>query len=189
MDSVSRETYVMSSPTEASPNGAPQFKCGMSKSCPSEYFAFKISSGAANVVGPRMCLDDSILMSGLKNNVGKGINVAIVNGKTGNPLRMGFFDTWQGDVNLLINFLKTADNQSLVMMATFDESSSKQLITEFGSADIKTLGFRDNWVFVGRKGIKTHSPFEQRIRNSPIINKYEGWPDIAEMEGCVPKRE
>jgi hypothetical protein len=30
-----------------------------------------------------------------------------------------------------------------------------------GSTSITSLGFRDNWVFCGGKGIKTKSPFEQ----------------------------
>lgn len=38
----------------------PRNKCGLSKSCPSGHFAFKITSGAASVVGPRMCLEDRL---------------------------------------------------------------------------------------------------------------------------------
>lgn len=61
----------------------PRYKCGISKACPEKHFAFKMASGAANVVGPKICLEDNVLMSGVKNNVGRGINVALANGKTG----------------------------------------------------------------------------------------------------------
>ncbi len=38
---------------------------------------------------------------------------------------------------------------------------ARNLIADLGSTSISILGFRDNWVFVGGKGIKTKSPFEQ----------------------------
>ena len=38
---------------------------------------------------------------------------------------------------------------------------ARKLIADLGSSEIDNLGFRDNWIFVGGKGIKTKSPFEQ----------------------------
>ncbi|XP_036005075.1 protein FAM3C isoform X2 [Fundulus heteroclitus] len=174
---------------------APAHKCGLSKACPPGHFAFKLTSGAASVVGPRMCLEDKLLMSGVKNNVGRGINVALINGKTGELLRTGFYDMWAGDVTPFIKFLKEIEDGTIVMMASFDDPATKlndearKLITDLGSSAVGNLGFRDNWVFVGGKGIKTKSPFEQHIKNSADTNKYEGWPEVLEMEGCVPKRQ
>lgn len=55
-----------------------------------------MASGAANVVGPKICLEDNVLMSGVKNNVGRGINIALVNGKTGEVIDTKFFDMWGG---------------------------------------------------------------------------------------------
>ncbi|KTF87238.1 hypothetical protein cypCar_00035556, partial [Cyprinus carpio] len=100
------------------------------------------------------------LMSGVKNNVGRGINIALIN-----------------DVNQLIKFLKEIEDGSIVMMATFDDPATKlndearNLIADLGSSSIGILGFRDNWVFVGGKGIKTKSPFEQHIKNNAETNK------------------
>lgn len=37
-----------------------RYKCGLSKACPSGHFTFKLASGAATVVGPRMCLEDKL---------------------------------------------------------------------------------------------------------------------------------
>ncbi|KAJ8387033.1 hypothetical protein AAFF_G00162100 [Aldrovandia affinis] len=182
---------VRSVPTEASP---PQPKCGMSISCPGGYFAFRITSGAANIVGPKICLENSILMSGVKNNVGRGINVALVNGRNGKLIKTESFDMWQGDVNNLLTFLKDVDNGTLVMMATFDDSSHKlnddarKLIAELGSSQIDRLAFRDNWVFVGGKGIQTKSPFELLFKSDKGTNKFEGWPEVLEMDGCIPRK-
>ncbi|MBN3313846.1 FAM3C protein, partial [Atractosteus spatula] len=197
----------------------PRYKCGLSKPCPEGHFAFKMASGAASVVGPKMCLEDNILMSGVKNNVGRGINIALVNGKTGELMSAESFDMWAGDVSPLTAFLKTIQDGTVVMMATFDDGATKKfdlsdimnsglrcgrfyccfpsrlndearkLISDLGSTSISTLGFRDNWVFVGGKGIKTKSPFEQLIKNNAESNKYEGWPEVLEMEGCIPHKQ
>ncbi|CAK6961325.1 protein FAM3C isoform X1 [Scomber scombrus] len=170
-------------------------KCGLSKACPVGHFAFKMTSGAASVVGPRICLEDKLLMSGVKNNVGRGINIALVNGRTGELNRTQFYDMWAGEVAPLIKFLNEIEEGTVVMMASFDDPSTKlndearKLIADLGSTAISNLGFRDNWIFVGGKGIKTKSPFEQHIKNSADTNKFEGWPEVLEMEGCVPQRQ
>ncbi|KAM3587669.1 uncharacterized protein V6R79_011469 [Siganus canaliculatus] len=170
-------------------------KCGLSKACPAGHFAFKMASGAATVVGPRMCLEDKSIMSGVKNNVGRGINIGLVNGRTGETINTASFDMWAGDVAPLIKFLKEIEDGTIVMMASFDDPSTKlneearKLISELGSTVITSLGFRDNWIFVGGKGIKTKSPFEQHIKNSADTNKFDGWPEVLEMEGCVPQRQ
>lgn len=172
-----------------------RYKCGLSKACPSGHFAFKMASGAASVVGPKVCLEDKLVMSGVKNNVGRGINIALVNGRSGEVLKTDFFDMWAGDVVPLITFLKEIEDGTIVMMASFDDPATKlndearKLISDLGSTAVNNLGFRDNWILVGGKGIKTKSPFEQHIKNSADTNKFEGWPEVLEMEGCVPQRQ
>ncbi|XDV25125.1 hypothetical protein PO909_029097 [Leuciscus waleckii] len=190
------KVFARYAPGETVPTRPVRHKCGLSKSCPEDHFTFKITSGAASVVGPKMCFQDTILMSGVKNNIGRGINIALINGKTGEMTRTDSFDMWSGDVNSLIKYLKEIEDGSIVMMATFDDPATKlneearNLIADLGSTSISILGFRDNWVFVGGKGIKTKSPFEQHIKNNAETNKYEGWPEVLEMEGCIPiKRE
>ena len=37
-----------------------RYKCGLSKACPAGHFSFKIASGAASVVGPKICLEDNM---------------------------------------------------------------------------------------------------------------------------------
>lgn len=46
---------------------------------------------------------------------------------------------------------------------------AKHLISDLGSSVINTLGFRDSWIFVGGKGIRTKSPFEQVIRSAEAM--------------------
>lgn len=40
-----------------SATSAPQPKCSLSKACPPDHFSLHIKSGAANVVGPKICFE------------------------------------------------------------------------------------------------------------------------------------
>ncbi|GCC18457.1 protein FAM3C-like isoform X1 [Chiloscyllium punctatum] len=180
---------------EVKPTKPPKYKCGLAKPCPEKHFAFKMASGAANVVGPKICIDDKIIMSGVKNNVGRGMNIATIDGKLGNVLDTKVFDLWSGDVKPFIDFLKTLQDGTVVLMSTYDDSATKlndearKLVSDLGSSSISNLAFRDNWIFVGAKGIQSKSPFEQIIKNNKNTNKYEGWPEVLEMEGCIPQKK
>ncbi|XP_077632851.1 protein FAM3D [Crocuta crocuta] len=169
-------------------------KCGLTKPCPEEFFAFKISSGAANVVGPTMCFENQVIMSPVKNNVGRGLNIALVNGTSGMVLTQKCFDMYSGDMKLLVKFLKEIPVGMLVLVASYDDPGTKmdneirKLLSDLGSSYANQLGFRDSWVFVGAKDLKNKSPFEQFLKNSPGKNKYDGWPELLELEGCVPRK-
>ncbi|XP_077577842.1 protein FAM3A [Stigmatopora nigra] len=171
-----------------------RYKCGLSAACPPKHLAFRLVSGAANVIGPKICLEDKMLLSSVKNNVGRGLNIALVNGVTGELLETKTFDMWAGDVSDLLKYLRLLHEGTLVFVASFDDpatklnAESRRLFEELGSTAIKELAFRDSWVFVGAKGIENKSPFEQRMKNSKSINKYEGWPESLEMDGCIPLR-
>ncbi|KAJ8257442.1 hypothetical protein GJAV_G00185640 [Gymnothorax javanicus] len=183
--------------TSVEPTAEPKphrYKCGLSAPCPQKHLAFRLVSGAANVIGPKICLEDKILVSSVKNNIGRGLNIALVNGVSGELLEIKSFDMWAGDVADLLKFLRPLHEGTLVFVASFDDPATKLndeariLFEELGSTAVRELGFRDSWVFVGAKGIENKSPFEQRMKNSKSTNKYEGWPESLEMDGCIPLR-
>ncbi|EGW11380.1 Glucose-6-phosphate 1-dehydrogenase [Cricetulus griseus] len=134
------------------------------------------------------------LMSSVKDNVGRGLNIALVNGVSGELLEARAFDMWAGDVNDLLKFIRPLHEGTLVFVASYDDPATKmneetrKLFSELGSRNAKELAFRDSWVFVGAKGVQNKSPFEQHVKNSKHTNKYEGWPEALEMEGCIPRR-
>lgn len=169
-------------------------KCGNDKECPQNYFAFKVTSGAANVVGPSLCLEDKILMSSVKNNIGRGLNMALVNASTGKLLKTGHYDMYSGDVKNVHKFLEPIKEGTLIFVASFDDPATKlddkarDMFTSFGSSYAKKLGFRDSWAFVGGKGLKNKSPFEQHLKNDKENNKYDGWPEVLEISGCIPRK-
>uniref|UniRef100_A0A4W6BKV2 ILEI/PANDER domain-containing protein n=1 Tax=Lates calcarifer TaxID=8187 RepID=A0A4W6BKV2_LATCA len=164
-----------------------------SKNCPGDHFSFLIRSGAANVVPPKICIQNNLVLGGVINNAGYGINVVILNGKTGEVIKTGHFDMYSGKVKPLIELLKSIEKGSIVLMASYDEPSSKltedarKLIAELGSSVVQSLGFRDNWVFVGGKGATVKSNFEKYLKNDNMKNKYENWPELIELTGCIPK--
>ncbi|XP_056394623.1 protein FAM3A isoform X1 [Hyla sarda] len=171
-----------------------KYKCGLPQPCPEKHFAFRVVSGAANVIGPKICFEDKMLMSSVQNNVGRGLNIALVNGVNGELIEAKTFDMWDGDVSELLNFLRPLHEGTLVLLASYDDPATKmnedarKMFSGLGSSSIKEVAFRDSWVFVGAKGVQDKSPFEQHIKNSKSNNKYEGWPEAVELEGCVPQR-
>uniref|UniRef100_A0A8C4QY61 FAM3 metabolism regulating signaling molecule A n=1 Tax=Eptatretus burgeri TaxID=7764 RepID=A0A8C4QY61_EPTBU len=171
------------------------FKCGLISTCPLNHFVFRVVSGAASVVGPSICFEDTILMNSVKNNVGRGLNIALLNGVTGTLLDTQTFDMWGGDVLHLLRFLRLIQDGTVIIVATFDDGATKMsdeiraLFVSLGSSSIGQLAFRDNWVFVGAKGIQGKSPFEQLAKHNKNTNKYDGWPEVVEMSGCLPARK
>ncbi|XP_078065666.1 protein FAM3C-like [Mustelus asterias] len=162
--------------------------------CPRNHFPFKLISGAASVVGPSICFNNKILMNGIMNNIGRGLNIALVNASDGELLSTSFYDMWSGDIKLLVEFLQRVKPGTIFLLASFDDPGTKMtdeartLLSDLGSSLIHSLGFRDNWVFVGAKPIKEKSPFEQILKNEKDKNKYGNWPEALEMEGCVPRK-
>lgn len=174
-------------------DGPTAVKCGLRTPCPKNDFAFKIASGAANVVGPQICFDGKIIIQKHVSRNHPGITIVVIKETTGELIKTGSYNMWNGDVNELLEFVNSTENGSLVLMASYDDPSTKlnevarQLITELGSAYVSKLKFRDNWVFVGGKKTKAQVYFEQHLKNERSNNKYEAWPEIIEMEGCIPR--
>ncbi|XP_015681411.1 protein FAM3D [Protobothrops mucrosquamatus] len=194
MNSINVKTWLRSRTESSKKMPLIQNKCNNRRSCPEHAFSFKIISGAANVVGPSICFDGNVLMSHVKNNVGRGLNIALVDGSTGQLIKIDSFDMYSGDIKNLLDFMKGIKKGTLVLLASYDDPATKlddearKLFSDLGSKYVSQMAFRDNWIFLGGSGLKSKSPFEQYLKNDKETNKYDGWPEVLEMEGCVPKR-
>ncbi|XP_032404760.1 protein FAM3C [Xiphophorus hellerii] len=168
-------------------------KCSLSAVCPSDHFAFKIWSGAANVVGPKICFDGKNIMSHIMNNVGPGLNTVVVNGENGVVEKFGYLNMISGNSTDILAYLKEIKPGMIVLVASFDDAATKmteeirQMFVEMGSTLIDSVKQRDNWVFAGRTGIKIKSFFEQRAENDKKTNIFDGWPEMVEVGGCFPR--
>ncbi|XP_056308269.1 protein FAM3C isoform X3 [Danio aesculapii] len=171
----------------------PKAKCGLAKPCPAGGLAFKMYSGATNIVGPQICFDGKMLIQKETRGNWQGINIVVINEETGEHVKTGSFNMWTGKVEELIEFLNSIEDGSFVLIATFDDPSTKlndearALLAGLGSAFISKVGFRDNWIFVGGKKTLARVYFEQHMKNDRDTNKYDGWPEMIEMEGCIPR--
>ncbi|KAK5602065.1 hypothetical protein CRENBAI_016991 [Crenichthys baileyi] len=182
---ITKKLSISSRTFKTSPQSA-EGPCRRKKVCPTNHLSFFIQSGAANVVPPKICVNNDLVLGAVLNNAGSGINIVVVNGKTGEILKTDFFNMYSGKVEPLIEFLKNIETGSLVLMAVFDEGSrnlndeAKKLIADLGSSMIQTLGYRDNWVFAGGKGSSGKATFEKNSKNDKSTNTYEEWPEIVE---------
>ncbi|XP_077459827.1 protein FAM3C isoform X2 [Stigmatopora argus] len=175
------------------PTILPSLKCDLSRRCPHDHFAMHVRSGAANVVGPKICFDGKIIMSHILNNVGPGLNIVIVNSETGAVDRCAYLNMINGVSEDILAYLKEIKSGEIVIVASFDEMTTKMtsemrdIFVGMGSTLIQSVSYRDNWVFAGRGGIGMRSTFEKRAANNETSNIYEGWPKVVEVGGCFPR--
>ncbi|XP_034388180.1 protein FAM3C [Cyclopterus lumpus] len=168
-------------------------KCSLTRVCPSDHFALRISSGAANVVGPKICFDGKILMSNVMNNVGPGLNIVVVNGTNGQVEKCGYLNMDTGKAEYILAYLKEIRPGMIVLVASFDDVTPKmtdemrEVFVGMGSTLIKSVKHRDSWVFAGKAGTENRTLFEKQAVNDEKTNIYEGWPEIVEIAGCIPR--
>ncbi|XP_062401855.1 protein FAM3C-like [Sardina pilchardus] len=167
-------------------------KCGINQ-CPDGYFTFHLKSGIGNTLGPRICFEGNMLMSGVANNIGRGLNIALLNGDTGELLTTSRFDMYDGKVEPVVDFINGIKLNTIVLIVSFDEpariltSQLREMISDLGSTEIHTLASRDSWVFAGARGIIGKSPFESVAKNNRSTNYYREWPATVHTGGCFPK--
>ncbi|KAM4613829.1 protein FAM3C [Polymixia lowei] len=185
---IPRATKVKTTPPKTSP------KCNLSKNCPLDHFAFRVTSGAADVVGPKICFDGKIIMSNVLNNVGLGLNMVLVNSENGKVEKFDYLNMKYGKPEQILAYLKAIKPGMIVLVASFDDVTSimtnemREIFIGLGSTLIKSIKHNDNWVFVGGPGADKKNPFEKRAVNDRKTNIYGAWPEIVEVGGCFPRK-
>ncbi|XP_056886163.1 protein FAM3C [Takifugu flavidus] len=176
-------------------------KCRLSKVCPPDHFAMRLTSGAADVVGPQICFEGKIIMSHVLNNVGPGLNIAVIDGETGIVEKIGSINMQKGKGKRgeaeeeVLEYLKEIKPGMIVLVASFGDVTPKLteevrgLFAGMGSALVTSVKARDNWVFAGRAGGADRSLYEKTAVNEKKTNAYEGWPGQVEVGGCYPRTQ
>ncbi|XP_054250251.1 protein FAM3B [Indicator indicator] len=171
-------------------------KCDHWSPCPPGSYAYRILSGVGREKPPKICFEDELLISREKGNAGRGINIAIVNYKTGKVTSTKHFDMWEGDHSReMMTFIKKAPEGSLLLMTTYYDGSvrlkndTKKLVKELGSKEIWNMKFRSSWAFIAAKGFKLPDNIQkEKINHSDKkTNRYDGWPAEIQIEGCIPR--
>lgn len=99
---------------------------------------------------------------------GRGISLLVLDSATGVILQSRTFDTWESaaDADSLVTFINRQELGAIVLAAIKDEGSNQlrepqyAALESLGSAHIRTLGGRDSWALIGRKGAAPGSAIE-----------------------------
>lgn len=173
----------------AVPDVTSRTPCSTEK-CAKDEFSFKLISGAANVIGPSICFNDTILMKNSLNNVDRGMNVARVDRRLGKLDKSAVFDLYSKDSSELKAFLLDLEEYHIVLISSYDDAASRlddearKMLEKIGSKKSKVLSFRDNWIFVGGKTLE--NSYEGHMANNRETNKYGDWPAAITIQGCLP---
>lgn len=171
-----------------------QYACEMKKQCDyQKEIPFQVVSGAANIIGPSICVNGKWLMSNSIGNVNRGMNVAVVDGRSGDNPKVQVFDLYGQDGGTFKKFISELAETDIVFMATFDDATqrfdkeARDAVVALGSRSVTKLSFRDNWIFVGGKKLQSPPGFEEHVASDKEKNKFGNWPGTITMEGCIPK--
>ncbi|KAM6384302.1 LOW QUALITY PROTEIN: protein FAM3B, partial [Alca torda] len=169
-------------------------KCDHWSPCLPGNYAYRILSGGGTGKLAKICFEDDLLISEEKGNVGRGINIAIVNYKTGKVTSAQFFDMWKGDhSDEMVTFIKNAPEGSLLLMVTHDDGrhplkGCKKLVEELGSKKYGGHEFRSSWAFIAAKGFKLPDDIQkEKINHSDKNNRYGAGQLKSKIEGCIPR--
>ena len=91
---------------------------------------------------------------------GRGFNLVVLDQNSGEILQTGHFDTYVSADNTadMVEFINNISSGRIVLAAVSDEGRSQldeaafQALESLGSAKIRSLGFRDMWAIIGKKG-------------------------------------
>ncbi|KFW11656.1 Protein FAM3B, partial [Fulmarus glacialis] len=161
-------------------------KCDHWSPCSPGSYAYRILSGGGKGKLAKICFEDELLISEEKGNVGRGINIAIVNCNC-------VIDSTDHSGEMA-TFIKNAPEGSLLLMVTHDDGSTrlknyaKKLVEELGSEEIQNMKFRSSWAFIAAKGFKLPDNIQkEKINHSDKKNRYGDWPAEIQIEGCIPR--
>ncbi|KFP83625.1 Protein FAM3B, partial [Apaloderma vittatum] len=162
-------------------------KCDHWSPCSPGDYAYRILSGGGKGRLAKICFEDELLISEERGNVGRGINIAIVNCNC-------VIDSTEHSGEMM-TLIKNAPEGSLLLMVTHDDGSTrlqkdaKKLLEELGSKEIQNMKFRSSWAFIAAKGFKLPDNIQkEKINHSnKKNNRYSGWPAEIQIEGCIPR--
>ncbi|BFZ08845.1 hypothetical protein BsWGS_11884 [Bradybaena similaris] len=158
--------------------------------CNPDQLAFYIRTGektAQSGVAPIICFHGTVYMSGEQGNVGRGLNLILIDSKSMTLKSVNVFDTYVDESPLLRFLKKEAKDDDIILMATYDDASyglkesGRQWLKLFGSALVERLGFRDNFLMIGHRGLASGHAIEYHVTKK---DKSEAFAPPIEKAGC-----
>ncbi|XP_062520631.1 protein O-linked-mannose beta-1,2-N-acetylglucosaminyltransferase 1-like isoform X2 [Corticium candelabrum] len=158
--------------------------CGLSRACGPDEMAVRVVSGP-DTDSASVCVNGDEAIKSSKSR--RGMNVVVVHGASKKIVESMSFDTYSHDGTELAEFLGGINDGRIVIMATADDAAfrlgdrARAAIRALGSAKIDSLNFRGSWVFVGQKGMKGTTVYEEVDPAELGL-----WSNGVEFAGCVP---
>ncbi|CAI9734253.1 protein O-linked-mannose beta-1,2-N-acetylglucosaminyltransferase 1-like [Octopus vulgaris] len=135
-------------------------------SCPRNQFSFYIKSGEGIKSFPIICFNNKEYVSAKLKNAHRGLNGLFINGKTKAVIGTRYFDTYNEDYSLIRYLKRTLPDETVVIFASHDEMTSnlrqdcRNWLRKYGSNLIDKANFRDNFIMIGQRGLKSGNAIE-----------------------------
>ncbi|XP_044143418.1 protein FAM3B [Bufo gargarizans] len=171
-------------------------KCAAWRTCPSSEVVYRLRSGGGKDILPDICLEDEILLGGIKKTGDRGINIAVVSWESMKVTDTKTFDMYDGDFSgPMVEFINKIASGSIILVVSHDDASSKlsedakKVFESLGSKEVRNLKFRSQWVFLTIKGGTVPENIEkEKIIHASDNNRYGSWPAEIQIVGCLPKK-
>ncbi|GAB1610993.1 uncharacterized protein LOC115220313, partial [Argonauta hians] len=153
-------------------------------SCPRNQFSFYIKSGEGINSFPIICFNNKEYVSAKLKNVHRGLNGVFIDGKTKEVITVKHFDTYIEDHSFARFLKRTLPTETVVLLASHDEITAnfrqhhRNCLKKYGSTLIGKVNFRDNYIFIGQRGLKSGHGIEFLKSNK---KKFAG---VIEKSGC-----
>ncbi|XP_075256458.1 uncharacterized protein LOC142348819 isoform X2 [Convolutriloba macropyga] len=140
---------------------------------------------------PTYCVDGQLISyNGGHKKISRGLHLLVFNSNW-KFIKYDVYDTYErkSDSEHLYKALMSVVPGSILMLATHDEASNKLsenvkgILFRLGSAAVARMKYRDSWVFIGQKGLKGKSLFEQLVPKKLT----QSYAMSAAIQTCVPK--
>ena len=157
--------------------------CGVK--CFYDQVSFYIKTGFENKEGPTVCFQNEVLLTPKKENVHRGLNVAVINDKTLQIVETKYFDTYIYDEDFKGYMENDVEEGHIVMIASFDEAvvslseESRYWLKVLGSEEADSLNFRDSYMLIGQKGLQQGHAIEYRTSRGD-----KRYSEAIEKTGC-----
>uniref|UniRef100_A0A1I7TQG5 ILEI domain-containing protein n=1 Tax=Caenorhabditis tropicalis TaxID=1561998 RepID=A0A1I7TQG5_9PELO len=155
-------------------------KCYYDNQCALPQMLFRVRTETDNLP-PFACLNDIKLFD--TENIGRGVNVAVLNGTTGDIIEKATFDVTASDEKLMTWLLKIP-HASLLVAASFGDVAEhvsrqcRQLFEAFGAQKIDGWRVGSAYAIIGQRGIKRGEAHE-------IVSKFLDDHSAGKLfEGC-----
>uniref|UniRef100_A0A8C4NHU2 ILEI/PANDER domain-containing protein n=1 Tax=Eptatretus burgeri TaxID=7764 RepID=A0A8C4NHU2_EPTBU len=100
--------------------------CDLMQPCPPAYYPFRISSGVAMMIFPKLCFNDQRIFQSNSGKLGRGMNIAVFKVDTGALVEIKSFDMYEGDFSKpMETFLKSIPTGSFIFIATHDDGGTR----------------------------------------------------------------